>query len=328
MASTFGGIKAGDSFVLATVLTNNGVQTPAILNAAPSGNGVIYYWETNIFVVVSSNRMPVFSATTTVEDTTTNASAEDGNGGNTTGDSGGPIVTSLLLKDTINQGGLGYRSDGVTLGNAVTASATRITNPTFAPWGDPYVLLASVPYTITNPSGATARIFLGNTNTSDTFPATGIIILPVVVFGACLPNGMCAQFSDPHDMVANWYCLTSPQSLFCGNVDDPLNPTWTSRSDANSRLTYSYCPVNRLCGDNGCRGPCENNYDDCNPNNNTFSCSINTGRFIATSQWYQSPYFIAAVIFVLVMIIIVIIVAISLARKVGQSFAEAAASNK
>ena len=297
MATIRGGIKAGDSFLLVTTLTNAGTTTPAILNAAANGNGFIYYWETNIAIVLSSTIMPVFTATTTVITTGTNQ------------------PPALLIVDTINGGGVGYRQDGVTLGNALQASPIIISNPTFAPWSDPYVLLANIPYSITTSTGASARIFLGNTVSSSTFPANNITILPVTIYGNC---PQCASITDPHGAAANWYCLNNPQGVVCGDVTT-LNPTWTSLSDATSKLTYSYCPTGQLCGNAGCRGPCVQNYDDCNPSGSTFTCVINTERYLTTVKWYESPYFIAAVIFILVMIVLVIIVVIVVIRRVGSS---------
>jgi hypothetical protein len=282
------------------LLTNAGVPTPAILNAAPSGDGVIYYWETNIAIVLASTIMPVFTATTTVINT----------GGTTT-----TPTTGLLMLDTINKGGVGFRQDGVTLGNAIQASPIIITNPTFAPWGDPYVLLANIPYSITTTTGKTAQIFLGNTTLSATFPANNITTLPVTIFGHC---PQCATISDPHIAVANWYCLINPQGSVCGVVNT-LNPSWTSLSDASSKLLYNYCPINKVCGDSGCRGPCVQSYDDCDPSNGSFTCVINPERYITTAKWYESPYFIAAIIFILVMIILVILVVVVLVRKVGEA---------
>lgn len=306
MATIRGGIKAGDSFLLVTILANGSTTTPAILNAAPNGNGFIYYWETNIALLLTSTIMPVFSATTTVIT------------------SGTSQTTALLIMDTINSGGMGYRQDGVTLGNAVSPSPITISNPTFAPWGDPYVLLANIPYSITNSTGASARIFLGNTTSSQTIAATNITILPVTIYGNC---PQCASVTDPHGAAANWYCLTNPQGVVCGSVNT-LNPTWTLLSDASAKLIYSYCPTGQVCGSSSCRGPCPQSYDDCDPSGNTFTCVINPERYLTTVKWYQSPYFIAAVIFVLIMIVLVIIVVIVVVRRVGSSVGQSIRSSE
>lgn len=318
MATIRGGIKAGDAFLLVTLLTNGGTPTPAILNAAPSGNGVIYYWETNIAIVLASTIMPVFTATTTVVTTggtSTSSSSRQPQAGNSTG----APSTALLIRDTINNGGMGYRQDGVTLGNAISPSPITISNATFAPWSDPYVLLANIPYSITNTTGHTAQIFLGNTTSSAIFPANNITILPVAIFGHC---PQCAQITDPHIAAANWYCLTNPQGVVCGSVTT-LNPSWTSLSDASSLLLYDYCPINKICGNNSCRGPCPQNYDDCNPSNGSFTCVLNPERYLTTVKWYESPYFIAAVIFIIIMIVLVILVAIVLIRRVGKAAGQA-----
>lgn len=298
MSNVLGGIKAGDAFLMVSMLTNNSTPIPAVLNAAANGNGFIYYWETDMAIALSSTLLPVFSATTSV--------SNDGK------------QTNFLLKDTINGGGMGYRSDGITLGNALQPSPITIANPTFALWSDPFVFLANVPYSITN-AGRSALIFLGNTPTYPTFPANNIIILPTTIYGNC---PQCATISDPHVAVANWWCLQDPQGPLCGSVTT-LNPSWTSLSDASDKLDYKYCTTGNLCGTGACRGPCTATYDDCNPSGSTFACVINPERYITTVKWYESPYFIAAMIFILVMIILVIIVAIVVVRHIGQSASEA-----
>lgn len=297
MSVVRGGIKAGDSFLLVTVSNSGGNSGPAILNSAPNGSGIIYYWETNIELLLNSTNMPVFTATTTVN----------------TASPQGP--QQLLIVDTINTGGIGFRQDGITLGNAVSAAPVIISEPIYAPWNDPFILLSNIPYNITTTTGKTAKIFTGNTVTSTTVDATGIIILPVVIYGNC---PQCGSITDPHVSAANWYCLTNPAGQVCDNVTT-LNPSWTSLSDATALLKYSYCTVGKVCGDDSCRGPCTTSYDDCNPSNGSFKCVINTERFLTTTKWYESPYFIAAIIFILIMIVLVIIVVIAIVRRVSTS---------
>jgi hypothetical protein len=311
MATTaiiLGGIPAGQGFIWVTKVLINGTMLPAVLNSAPLGAGIIYYWETNMTVAFISS-IPVFSATTTVTDA-----------GKT---------TALLITDTINPGGVAYRSDGLTLGHADLAAPLIVTNPTYAPWGDPFVVLANIPYSITV-GDKLAQIYTGSTTASATINAQNIYFLPVTSYGDCTTTTapVCQQITDPHAALRNWYCINTPGSLLCSGPA-PLNPSWVSLPDASSHLIFNYCLAGTGCGDKtgtdpatSCRGPCPDTYNDCNPTITAnkeglpFQCVLNPGRYVTTVKWYQSPYFIAALIFVVIMIILVIIVAIAILRKI------------
>lgn len=277
-----GPISSGFSFMMVSIQGT----TPYILTTAPLGDGVIYYWESNVL----NSSIPIFS-------------------------SNGPI-NNVTIIDSSSGGGIGFRSDGKTIGNAQVPTPLNMVQTKFATWWPPDTFIYGPTYTIFNSSGATASIFSTSSPTGPTIPANNILILPVLwYFPSTTPN-TCNVINTPGDTVLNWLCNVNQKDPNCQGVQTYKG--WSNLTDCLDGVFYQYCLPNQTCGNNNCNGPCQQIYYDCDYSSPNFVCTFNPTNFFTESAWYSNPYFIGAVVAIVLVIIIVLIglfLAIRSARK-------------
>jgi hypothetical protein len=286
-----GPVDTQDSFMLASIQNGN----PYVLDAAPLGSGVIYYWNSGSGPtgLDAFGILPVFTANGTTD--------------------------ALALSDSTNGGGLGLRSDGVTLGNAPSPLALNWSQPDFATWQPPDVLLSRVQYSVLNSSGATTQILTGPTGNAPTIPADNVIILPVIWYSGCTQSGSTvniqAEINQPADSIENWFCLVNSGITGCTGAA-LIQSGWTNLTDCVNDINYDYCPTGSTCGSDNCNGPCGAVYEDCLlGTNSNYECIINPEAAFADTAWWKSPYFIGAVIGIVVLILVIIFVIFILVRK-------------
>lgn len=280
--SILGPITNENSFMIASIQNSK----PYILDGSPLGDGVIYYWNSGVTGGINSARkLPIFTAD-------------------------GP-TDAVRLTDRTNGGGMAYRSDGVTLGNANVPIALNMSQTQFAPWFPPTIFISSVEYTVTNSQGATAGILTqpisatGPTGPAPTIPADNLIMLPATWYGNP-SDGRCDQIDTPENSIINWFCLVDSGITGCAG-ETLLNNGWTTIDECVNDIQYQYCPTGEKCGTANCNGPCNAIYEDCDPDNGMFRCVINPEKFVTEGDWWSSPYFIGAVIGLVILTIIVII---------------------
>lgn len=285
-----GPVETGSSFMLVSIQNNQ----PNILNGAPFDNGIIYYWESNLSTIISGTNLPIFTAEGT--------------------------LNSLTLTDTVNGGGMAFRSDGTTIGNASKPAQIMMNQSMFANFFPPEIFLSMAIYTISNSSGTQADVLTTNSGTGPTMSANNIIILPVLWYFNCTNTGSYQTINTPINSVINWFCLVNPSITACSGISIAKSG-WTNILDCVVGNDYNYCPVNQLCGADNCKGPCSVVYNDCEYIFGTYECIFNPVEFFTETQWWESPYFIGSVvgIFVLVIIIIIIIYLISRSGSPKQS---------
>lgn len=284
-----GPIDSGSSFNIVSIQNNQ----PFVLNGAQiTGGGIIYYWESNIAILAASTNLPTFSAS-----------------GN---------VDSLTISDTVNGGGVAFRADGVTIGNAQSPIPIKLTQPSFANWWPPDILLSRAIYTIFNGSGATGAVLITTSGTGPTIPANNIIILPTLWYFACTSAGFneLKPTTSPSTL-NNWFCAVNPGITGCTGAGGGLatRSGWTNLNDCNIGNNYTYCPVGDVCGDSNCKGPCPVPYYDCNFASGNYECFFDVNKFLPGTNWWNSPYFVASITTVVLSIIIFIIVIIIVDRK-------------
>jgi hypothetical protein len=275
-----GPIPTGASFMIVSI--QNGL--PYILNTSSSNGNIIYYWEQNLEKVVADSSMGVFTSHGTVD--------------------------SLTITDTVNGGGLGFESGNNILSNESTSAHISMIQSLYATWWPPDVLLSDVVYTMNNASnGSEAVILTTSSGTGPTTPANNIIILPVLWYNNCTSSGSYDLINQPIDSVVNWFCVTNSSGTGCSGIPI-LKNGWTNLPDCVVGNFYSYCLSGDTCGTNSCNGPCSVIYDDCtfSSSSNNFSCVFNPEKFINDTKWWQSPYFIGAIIAILLIIFAIIIV--------------------
>ena len=282
-----GPIDTGSSFMIVSLQNN----IPFVLNGfLPSGRtNISYYWESNLNVINSSATLGIFVAQGTVD--------------------------SVTIRDSTNGGGIAFETDGVTIVNAITPANMKISQPFYANWFPPDIFISAVQYTMQNvTSGATAFIHTNTSATGTTIPANNIVFLPILWYFNCTNSGTYDLINQPLSSVVNWFCLADPKISGCDQIS--LAPGgWTNLSDCNVGNKYTYCAVNNICGNNNCKGPCSVIYDDCNFNQSNYVCVFDADKFFADTQWWESPYFIGAVVGIIVIIIIILIIIFAVARR-------------
>jgi hypothetical protein len=270
-------------------------NTPFILNGTPFQNGLLYYWESNLATIASSSTIGIFTAHGTLD--------------------------SLTISDNTNGGGIAFRSDGVTIGNAVEPATIKMSQPLFANWFPPDIFLSAVIYTMFNSSsGATAAILTsppGTGGTGTTIPANNLIILPVLWYFNCTNSGSYDTITQPLDSIVNWFCIVTPNNTGCAGISITKSG-FTNLSDCTIGNNYAYCPTGDVCGNDNCKGPCSVIYDNCNFSSGSYVCVFDPTKFFSDTKWWESPYFIGAVVGIFVIIIIIVIVTFAVARH-GKS---------
>lgn len=281
-----GPVETGASFMLASLINGQ----PNILNGVPVTGGLIYYWEPNINTINIGNTLPIFTTQ-------------------------GPL-NSLTLNDTVNSGGVAFASDGVTIGNAPQSAQLIMSQFTYANWWPPDIFLSMATYTIYNSSGATAYIRTLPSTTGPTGPANNVIILPVLWYYACTSSGSYNYINEPLDSILNWFCLANSGTSGCSGTS-VVPSGWTNIDDCVVGNNYTYCPAGQNCGNSDCKGPCPVIYDDCNYKSSALAhyiCQFNPLNYFVDVKWWETPYFIGAVISIIVIIIVLIIVIFAVAR--------------
>jgi hypothetical protein len=273
------------------VSLQNGI--PFVLNGATIPGGIAYYWESNLSVIVNGSRFGVFTAQGSLD--------------------------AVTVSDSINGGGIAFRSDGITIGNAVSPPMIKMSQSQFANFFPPDIFLSMAIYTIFDPAGGTAQILTqppgtgGTGGTGEvglTIPANNLIILPVLWYFNCMTSGGTTTFdriNEPLNSVINWFCVANPGTTGCSGIM-VANNAWTNIPDCSNGVHYMYCPVDQNCGNNNCNGPCSVSYDDCTFSSGTFVCVFDANKFFSTTQWWQSPYFIGAVIAIILVIAVIILI--------------------
>lgn len=252
---------------------------PYVLNGAMYEGNLIYYWEGNIANMMTSTRMPIFIS----HDYSNSEEQPDSK-------------VELMFIDNTNGGGLSFRSDGLTLGNAGAAVTITVEQTEYANWWRPNSLLSAVSYTLYNNSGETARVLIENNGDSETIAANNIIMLHTYWYFNCTSTGKYSISSNPLDILTNWFCLINNDNAICtGRI---FNSTgWTELEDCFDGFMYYYCPVGELCSSNQCKGPCPKITDSCVYNDSAdFKCRFDPQQYFNETQWWTSPIFIITVL--------------------------------
>lgn len=282
-----GPIDVGSAFMFVSL--QNG--SPFVLNGANVNSGIIYYWESDFNTALNNPYLPVFTSSGS--------------------------LNSLLLTDTTNKGGLSFRSDGITVGNATSPSSITMSQSIYTNWLIPHLFLSMAVYTLSNSSGKTALIQTNNSGTGPTISADNLIILPIVWYNGCSGNTY-SYINTVSNSLTNWFCIASGgKSSGCNGVS-LLNNSWTNISDCRDGKLYSYCPADNLCGYGtpSCKGPCTTNYDDCNlSSNDQYKCVFNPSEYISNTNWWESPYFIGLIVGSFILLIVVIVVIVIIIKK-------------
>lgn len=284
--SLIGPIDSGSSFMIASIQNN----IPFILNGTPYQNGLLYYWESNLTTISSSATLGVFTAQGTLD--------------------------SLTITDTVNGGGIAFRSDGVTIGNATSPATIKMSQSLFANWFPPDIFLSAVIYSMLNDNGTTANILTaipGTGGTGPTIPANNLIILPILWYFNCTQSGSYDIINQPLNSIINWFCIVTPSNAGCAGINITKSG-FTNLPDCTVGNNYTYCPVGDICGNKNCKGPCSVIYDDCNFSSGNYVCVFNPANFFADTKWWESPYFIGVVVGIIIIIIIIIIVIFAVVR--------------
>lgn len=279
-----GPIVSGAPFMMVSI---QGPQNTAyILNGAPLGQGVIYYWESNPNNL--TKMLPIFTSSGT--------------------------AGSVTISDSTNGGGIAFRTDGKTIGNAASPIPIKMDQTTYAPWWPPDTFIYGPFYTIFNSRGATGLVLTANASTAPTIPANTILILPVTWYFNCSSSGTYDTITIPSSSLLNWFCNVESSQQFCDGVTTIKG--WTNITDCTNGFIYKYCPVGQNCGNNTCQGPCPQSYYDCDFSSGTYVCDFDSTKFFSSTMWYTSPYFIGAVI-AIALIIVIFLIGIFLALRRG-----------
>lgn len=282
-----GPISTASSFMFASI--QNG--QPFILNTTQVTGGILYYWDSDLVDVASNQSMAIFTAKGTLD--------------------------SLTIFDSNNQGGIAFRSDGITIGNAVVPATIKMFQPSFTNWFPPDIFLSAVEYTLFNQSGVTATVLTaipGTGGTGPTIPANNIIILPINWYFNCTSSGQYDQVNEPTESLVNWFCTVNEAITGCTGIG--IVPSgWTELSDCTIGNRFMYCATGTICGNNNCNGPCSTIEDDCSFSSGQYTCTFDINKFVNDTQWWESPYFIGVVIGSVFIVIVIIILIFVLATR-------------
>jgi hypothetical protein len=277
-----GPVNYSDSFLIVTISSGK----PQILNASPHNGGFIYYWESDASKI--GNILPVFTSSGTVD--------------------------KIRFHDQTNSGGIGFRENGVTVGNSLNPNEFKFTQTEYADWFPPDVILSSVAYKLSNINGTTGQIFTKPDIKSDTRSAIDLIILPAIWNFGCSSTdiGFVTTLSGS---ILNWFCTVDPKLGECKG-ERIVKSGWTNIDDCTIGNNYRYCKTGTMCGDD-CKGPCSKKSDDCKYNKNTqkYECVFDPSNFISNTKWWESPIFFGAIALFVVLAFMVFIIGRSIAMK-------------
>ncbi|CAH6420392.1 Hypothetical protein HVR_LOCUS1180 [uncultured virus] len=278
-----GPVETGSAFMLASI--QNG--QPFVLNGFPTGEGIIYYWESNIQTILGGTNLGIFSVEGSLD--------------------------ALTLTDTVNGGGIGF-TGGVILTNVNQPMEFSMSQQSYANWWPPDIFLSMAIYTITDNSGATASILTSPSPTGGVTGATNVIILPVLLYSNCTSGGSSNVINQPLSSVTNWFCNVNMGITGCSGTD-VVQSGWTNLSDCTVGYNYTYCPTGDNCGNSNCKGPCPTVYDDCNYKSGDFVCQFDPLKYFTETQWWTTPIFIGSVVAIIAIILVLILVILVVSRR-------------
>lgn len=280
-----GPIQTGSSFMIVSIQNN----IPYILNGATSNKEIIYYWESDLEVITKGTKLGIFTAQFSDAD--------------------------IIINDNINNGGIEFMSDGVTIGNGPQPSKLVFKQEDYANWWPPNVFLSKVEYSIFNYSNQIGQIKTSpGSSGSAPIEANNIMILPVWWYYGCTSSGSYEYINDPIDSVINWFCLVNPSMSTCSSKK--IIPSgWTNFGDCSVGNYYSYCLTGFFCGDSSCKGPCPKEYYDCDYNSGGYTCKFDANKYITESDWWKSPIFIVSIVGLIILVLLFIGIAIFLVVK-------------
>lgn len=285
LPALIGPVDTGASFMIVSI--QNG--QPFALNSATSGGSLIYYWEPSLQVLAQNTAFPVFSFSGT--------------------------VNAVSVNDTVNGGGIGFRADNLTIGNAGQPTPINFKQTMFANLFPPDILLSRVIYSlINNSTGATAHILTTNSGTGPNIPADNIVVLPVFWYFNCSSSGTYDVTNTPAGSLINWFCTVNSGATGCSQVSFTRSG-WTNVADCMTGNNYQYCLANTICGNNNCKGPCSVIYNDCVFSSGNYQCVFDADKFFTESNWWTSPYFIGVLVAIVLLVIILIIIIYVVNRK-------------
>lgn len=284
--SIIGPIETGESFMITSIQNGDPFVLNSVRATGPTGS-IRYYWESNINEIATNDSMGIFTAAGTIDD--------------------------LTIHDSKNRGGIGFIPSSTIVTHTSTPAQIIMEQSSFADWFPPDIFLSAVTYTMYTPAGATATILTGVTG-MDVIPADNLIILPVVWYSNCTSNGRYEFINVPLKSLINWFCLVKPGITGCDSIQLESGG-WTNLPDCTAGVNYTYCPTGTTCGNSNCNGPCPSIEYDCTLSNNNYVCEFDIRKFFSDTEWWQSPYFIGAVIAGILIIVIIIILIYVLGRR-------------
>ena len=127
LPSILGPVDSGNAFLIVSTQNTAPSNTPSVLVSSPIPNssGLQYYWEQNLSNIGQNNiQLPIFNAFGTLD--------------------------NLTINDKTNNGGIAFRSDGITIGHAIQPVTIKMSQSLFSNLSPPDIFLSSVQYTIYN----------------------------------------------------------------------------------------------------------------------------------------------------------------------------------
>lgn len=124
----------------------------------------------------------------------------------------------------------------------------------------------------------------------------GIVVLPYIIYGC----NKCSTLNNNSYITEG--CWISNDYTLCTDIEK--NSAFTTQSDCNIGIWYTYCGLNNYCSNN-CNGPCPNG-NSClyNNINGTYYCQVNENTTTKKEYWLIIG---SLVLFILIILILLIL---------------------
>lgn len=278
-----GPVDIGSSFMMVTTLNN----IPYVLVSLyiEQLGATVYGLENNLTTVFDSGtineNLAIFTASGTLD--------------------------AVQLTDVVIGGGMATNTEGQLINVPNDPQTLVMSQSQFANWNPPNLFLTMTDYSISQTNGSPVTI---GSHTSLKFN-----ILPLTWYYTCRGNA-CCNLNTAGTILSNWFCIYDSTQAWCHNDDTfPITTTgWTSLADCTTGNVYTYCPPQQYCGNNNCKGPCQNISSNCNWQSNQYGCQVDLNKAAANLKWWESPLFIGGMVGLGVLIIFFVILIFVVAR--------------
>jgi hypothetical protein len=197
-----------------------------------------------------------------------------------------PVI--YRLKDTVSSylaiDNKGYITNTKWVDNSdILSSQCKSIQRDYQPWRSPVAFLAGGKYNFN--IGDSTTLAIDQTGATVNISNLTLFIVPVTWY----QQGFCTKSANTTLGLTYTYCYIT------GNKDDACSSipyAWTTNSDCNLSLPYTYCPAGTGCSSQ-CKGPCSKSSQECNWNisRETFQCDTSIGN-IFSGPWWKSTWVI------------------------------------